>query len=325
MSNKNSNTVKFALIGAAGAIGNSIAAAIRSQGHTYRVVGRNRAQLEKHFGADPLAESVAWNPDDPASVRSACRGVDTLIYLVGVPYDQFQLHPVLMQKTLDGAIAEGVKRIVLIGTVYPYGRPTSQTVNENHPRAPHTFKGRMRKAQEDLLLKAHAEGKIQGTVVRLPDFYGPGVEANFLHSLFQAAARGGVANMIGPIDVPHEYVYVPDVGPVVLALAAKPEAYGRWWNFAGAGAITQREIADKAFALAGRPPKIRVAGKTMLRLIGLFKPFMREMVEMYYLLTTPVLMDDRALCSLLGNVHKTSYEDGIRASLKAAGLNTTNG
>ena len=59
----------------------------------------------------------------------------------------------------------------------------------------------------------------------------------------------------------------------------------------------------------------------MLRLIGLFKPFMREMVEMHYLLTTPVLMDDRALCHLLGNVHKTSYEDGIRASLKAAGLN----
>src|SRR5580698_1979821 len=79
-----------------------------------------------------------------------------------------------------------------------------------------------------------------------------------------------------------------------------------------------REIADRAFALAGRPPKIRVAGKT----IGLFKPFMREMVEMHYLLTTPVLMDDRAICHLLGNVHKTSYEDGIRASLKATGSNT---
>ena len=319
------NTVKFALIGAAGAIGNSIAAAIRSQGQAYRVVGRNRAQLEKCFGSDTLAESVTWNPDDPASVHSACRGVDTLIYLVGVPYDQFQLHPIVMQKTLDGAIAEGVKRIVLIGTVYPYGRPVSPTVNEKHPREPHTFKGKMRKAQEDLLLKAHADGKIQGTVIRLPDFYGPGIEASFLHLLFQAAAKGGTADMVGPIDVPHEFVYVPDVGPVVLALAAKPEAYGRWWNFAGAGVITQREIADKAFALAGRPPKIRVAGKTVLRLLGLFKPFMREMVEMHYLLTTPILMDDRALCNLLGNVHKTSYEEGIRASLKAAGLNTMKG
>src|SRR5215471_4287608 len=144
----NSDTVKFALIGAAGAIGNSVAAAIRSQGYTYRVVGRDKPKLEKCFGDDPLAESVAWNPDDPASVRAACRGVDTLIYVVGVPYDRFQLHPILMQKTLDGAIAEAVKRIVLIGTVYPYGRPASRTVNENHPRDPHTFKGKMRKSQE---------------------------------------------------------------------------------------------------------------------------------------------------------------------------------
>ena len=308
---------KTALIGAAGAIGKSIADALRLQGNPYRVVGRNRQSLEKTFGGDPLAEIVTWNPDDPASVREACKGVETLIYLVGVPYNHFELHPVLMQKTLDGAIAEGVQKMVLVGTVYPYGRPQTPAVAESHPREPHTFKGQMRKAQEELLLKAHAEGKIQGTVLRLPDFYGPGVELSFLHLVFQAAAKGGTADMIGPIDTPHEFVYVPDVGPVVLALAAKPEAYGRWWNFAGAGSTTQREMANQAFALAGRPPKLRVAGKTMLRLIGLFKPVMREMVEMHYLQTTPVLMDDSALHQLLGDVHKTSYAEGVRASFEA--------
>jgi nucleoside-diphosphate-sugar epimerase len=306
-----------ALIGAAGAIGNSIAAAMRSQGTEYRVVGRDRAGLEKSFGTDRLAEIVTWNPDDPASVRTACRGMDTLIYLVGVLYNHFELHPQVMQKTLDGAIAEGVKRLVLIGTVYPYGRPVRATVTEEHPREPHTFKGKMRRAQEDVLLAAHAAGKIQGTILRLPDFYGPGVKASFLDSLFQAAARGGTANLVGPIDVPHEFVYVPDVGPVVLALADKPEAYGKWWNLAGAGSITQREIVNQVFALAGRKPKIRVVGKTMLRLLGLFDPIMRELVEMHYLVTNPVLMDDSALQQLLGGVHKTPYADGIRATFES--------
>lgn len=37
---------------------------------------------------------------------------------------------------------------------------------------------------------------------------------------------------------PHEFVYVPDVGPVALALAAKEQAYGKWWNFAVAGVTT---------------------------------------------------------------------------------------
>ena len=308
---------KIALFGAAGAIGRSIAEALRKRGAAYRVVGRNRQRLEAEFGQDPLAEIVTWNPDDAESVRAASRGIDTIVYLVGVPYNHFELHPELMRKTLAGAIAEGVRRFVLIGTVYPYGTPVTPTVAETHPRNPTTFKGRMRKAQEDLVLEAHAQGKIQGTILRLPDFYGPGVEASFLHSLFQARRREGTAGMVGPIDLPHEFVFVPDVGPVVLDLAAKPEAYGHWWNFAGAGSITQQEIADRVFRMAGRAPKIRVAGKTMLRIVGLFKPVMRELVEMHYLITTPVLMDDRALGQLLGPVHKTPYSEGLRLTYEA--------
>jgi len=309
---------KIALFGAAGAIGNSIAAALRAQATPYRVVGRNRTSLETSFGGDPLAEIVTWNPNDAASVRAAARGIDTIIYLVGVPYDQFQLHPIVMRQALAGAIAEGVQRMLLIGTVYPYGIPQTRPVTEAHPRVPNTFKGRMRKEQEDALLAAHAEGKIQGAVLRLPDFYGPGVEKSFLDSLFKAAALGGTANMLGPIDTPHEFVFVPDVGPVVTALMQKPEAYGRWWHFAGAGPITQQEVIDRVFRLAGRKPKFRVAGKTMLRVIGIFNALMREIAEMNYLLTNPVLLDDSALQGLLGKLHKTPYDEGFRISLEAA-------
>lgn len=308
---------KIALFGGAGAIGKSIADACGKEGRPYRVVGRDLEQLKRSFKGDPLAAPVAWNPDDPESVRLACRGVEALVYLIGVPYDRFDLHPVLMQKTLDGAIAEGVNRVILIGTVYPYGRPRTATVDESHPREPHTYKGKKRKEQEDVLLKAHEDGKIKATILRLPDFYGPGVQASFLHLLFQAAAKGGTADIVGPIDVPHEFMYVPDVGPVVLALESEPQAYGKWWNFAGAGAITQREIAKKVFGFAGREPKIRVAGKTMLRIIGLFKPIMRELVEMHYLITTPVLMDDSALHRLLGPIRKTPYDEGLRRTFDA--------
>jgi nucleoside-diphosphate-sugar epimerase len=138
---------KVALFGAAGVIGQSIASALSSKGQPYRVVGRSEGSLRMAFGHDPLAELVSWNPDSPESVQVAASGIETLIYLVGVNYWQFELHPLLMQKTLDGAIAAGVKQIVLIGTVYPYGRAQSERVREDHARSPHTFKGRMRKAQ----------------------------------------------------------------------------------------------------------------------------------------------------------------------------------
>jgi nucleoside-diphosphate-sugar epimerase len=75
---------KIALFGATGAIGQSIAAALRLAGQPYRVVGRSRTALQTQFGSDPLAE---------------------IVYTVGVPYKDFHLHPILMRKTLAGAIA----------------------------------------------------------------------------------------------------------------------------------------------------------------------------------------------------------------------------
>lgn len=305
----------FALFGAAGAIGTSIAAALRAAAIPYRVVGRSRPALEQSFGADPLAEIVTWNPDDPASIQAAAQDVETIIYLVGVPYTDFHLHPILLQKALDGAVAAGVRQLVLIGTLYPFGRSQTATVNEDHPREPHTFKGRMRKEQEDVLLAAHASGRIRGTILRLPDFYGPNVERSFLHSVFSAIATGKSAQMIGPIDRPHEFVFVPDVGPVVLKLAQKPDAYGRAWNLAGAGTITQREFARRAFAAADQKPRLMVAGKWMVRAMGLFNPFLRELAEMHYLFTHPLTVDDTALRELLGALPKTSYDEGIRRCL----------
>lgn len=308
---------KIALFGAAGAIGRSVAAALRKGGRPHRVVGRSRAPLTQSFGHDPVDEIVTWNPDDPESVRAAARGVSTIVYLVGVNYWQFELHPQLMARTLAGAVAERVEHLLLIGTVYPYGRARTDRVREDHPREPHTFKGRMRKAQEDLLLEAHAVGRIKGAVLRLPDFYGPGVDKSFLHGAFLAAVEGGTANLIGPLDKPHEFVFVPDVGPVVVRLVDTPGAWGHVWHLAGAGVTTQQAMVDEIARQTGRPRKVRAAGKWLLRVLGLFNPLLREMVEMHYLLTEPVILDDSALQKLIGPIAKTPYPEGIRQTLAA--------
>jgi nucleoside-diphosphate-sugar epimerase len=310
--------MKPVLLGATGAIGESIAEELRRRGENYRAVGRDRASLDRAFGSDPLAEIAVWNPDDSSSARAALRGADAAVYLVGVPYNHFELHPVVMRQTLDAAVAEGVEQMLLVGTVYPYGRAQATPAREDHPREPHTFKGRMRKQQEDLLLEADAAGKIRGTVLRLPDFYGPRVKNSFLDSVFTAAATGGTANLISPIDRPHQFVYVADVGATVLDLLRQPEAHGRWWHLAGDGTASIQQIVAMVGEMAGKPVKTRVFGTSMLRLIGLFQPVMRELVEMNYLLTDPFIMDDSALHALLGGLKKTPLRDGLRQSLEAA-------
>ncbi|MCG5235463.1 NAD-dependent epimerase/dehydratase family protein [Xanthobacter oligotrophicus] len=320
---------RIGLVGATGSVGASIAAALTDAGTPFAAIGRSLTGLTRAFTSRPEAELSTitpelrtWNPDDPATIRGAFRGLETLVYMVGVPYDAFHLHPQLMARTVEAAAAEGVSRLLLIGTAYPFGRPQAALVDETHPRTPHTFKGQMRKAQEDVLMEADAAGLIRATILRLPDFYGPGVERSFLSDIFAAAAEGRRAKVIGPIDGPHQFVFVPDVGPVVRTLLATDAAFGRTFNLGGAGTISVREVAERAFALANARPRLMVANKTMLRLAGLFDPVMRELVEMNYLMTTPVIMDDTALQGLtgplIGPMAKTSYADGIARTMAAA-------
>jgi hypothetical protein len=46
---------------------------------------------------------------------------------------------------------------------------------------------------------------------------------------------------------------------------------------------------------------------------------MREMVEMHYLLTEPLIMDDSALQELICPLAKTPYAEGIRRMLSTEG------
>ena len=307
-------TKKVALVGATGAIGKSVAAELHRQGRAYRVIGRTRATLEQLFGDDPLAELAVWNPEEELSIRAALSGVTDVVYLVGVPYSEFHLHPVLMRRVLEAAIAEKVERLLHIGNLYVFGRRQNERVTEDHPRKPHTFKGRMRKEQENLVLTADGNNRLRTTVLRLPDFYGPGVETSLLTDLFAAVRQQRKAKLIGPINRPHEFIFVPDVGPVVCRLLETPEAFGRAWNLGGFGITSQLDLARLAY---GGKPRVMAVGKTLLRILGLFNPVLRELVEMNYLMTDPLIVDDSALQQLLGEIAKTPYNEGVRQTLAA--------
>jgi nucleoside-diphosphate-sugar epimerase len=222
-----------------------------------------------------------------------------------------------MRQTLEGAISVGVRRVVLIGNVYVYGMPQTVPVRENHPREPQTFKGKMRKEQEEILFAADASGEIAATVLRLPTFYGPNIERTVVVDAFTAAVQGRVAKLIGPIDTVRQYVFVPDVGPIAVALAQEPRAYGRTWHFAGSGEITAREFVRRIFAQAGHKPKLFVANRTMLNVLGLFNPLMRDLAEMQYLQSHPIVMDDSAIHELLPHLKATDYNGGITQTLAA--------
>ena len=310
--------MKYAIFGATGTVGKALASLIAETREPFRVVGRSLERLRQDFATyQPLVEVCAGDLGDSGAAKVAAAGVDTVFYLVGVPYPQFSQHPKLTRIALDACTAARVRRFVHLSTVYPYGKPERDLIDESHPRNPHTFKGRMRKEQEDLVFAADGCYGMRTTILRPPDFYGPTSELSYVRAIFDAALKGGRANVIGPIDTSHEFIFVPDVAETLLALSGKEEAYGEAWNVAGPGMITTRRFAELVFAAVQQKPRLRVAGKTMLRVLGLFNPLLSEVVEMHYLWTTPVQLDDTRLRQLLPSLRKTPYEDGIKATIDA--------
>jgi nucleoside-diphosphate-sugar epimerase len=309
--------MKIAIWGAAGTIGRSVVAALSKGDDEVRVVGRSRARLEEAFGHVPGLEIISADLSEPEGCARAAAGVDAIIYTLGLPYSReaFSEYPEMMQHTIAAARSAGVARLVHISNVYPYGRPRTERVAEDHPREPVSVKGRYRKEQEDVVLGAHEPGTLATLVLRLPNFYGPHAELSVSQEIFTAAVAGKTANVLGPADTPQEFVFTPDVGLVVAALLGREDAFGTAYNLAGPDTITMRELAHRIFAAAGHKPSLRIAGPRMQRFLGLFMPIMRELAEMSYLLTSPVLLDDSKLKTLLGPIHKTPYDQGIARTI----------
>jgi nucleoside-diphosphate-sugar epimerase len=108
---------------------------------------------------------------------------------------------------------------------------------------------------------------------------------------------------------------VPDAAPVLVNLAQCSDCYGERWNLGSAGEITAVDFITRVYRAAGRDPKYRSAGRTVLKIMGWFNPVMKELPEMLYLQETPVILDDSKLLARLGPVQKTPYEEGIRQTI----------
>ncbi|MEO8662457.1 MAG: hypothetical protein ABI693_28610 [Bryobacteraceae bacterium] len=111
--------------------------------------------------------------------------------------------------------------------------------------------------------------------------------------------------------------YTADAGQVIGDLLCKDSGWNETYNFAGSGLISVEDFARRVYAAAGQKYRRMIVSPWMLWTIGLFSPLMREFREMSYLMTTPVNLKDDKLVRHLGGVPRTSYEDGIAATLKA--------
>ncbi|HTE61353.1 MAG TPA: NAD-dependent epimerase/dehydratase family protein [Solirubrobacteraceae bacterium] len=303
--------VDHVVLGAAGGTGSAVVRELAARGQRVRAVTRGGTA-----DVPEGVEQVAADLGTTEGARRACAG-GTVVYHCAQPaYTKWpELFPPMTQAVLDGAAAAGAK-LVFADNLYVYGPPDGP-MTEQTPQRAQGKKGRTRIEMADAVLGAHADGRLRCTIGRSSDYYGPrGTGSTAGENIMKPALRGNRARWLGSLDQPHTLNYLEDMARAVVTLGERDEADGQVWHLPAAEPLTGRQFLALVFEAAGHPPKIGVASRPMIRIAGLFNPFLRELHETLYQFERPFVSDASKFQRAFGPFEPTPHPEAVSRAVE---------
>ena len=301
------------ILGANGVIARELSQALAAHTSAIRQVSRNPRKV------NPTDETFVADLLDAQATANAVAGSKVVYLVAGLKYDasvwQAQW-PRVMRNAIDACKRHGAS-LVFFDNVYAYGR-VDGVMTEDTPFNPISRKGEVRARIATMLLDEMRSGNLRAMIVRSADFYGPGAVQSLPHAtVFARLKAGKTPQWIGNPNAVHTFTYTPDAGQAVAALARTTEAFGQTWHLPTTREpLTGTDFVRLACDLAGRPFKLQVAPRWMLKLMGVFMPVLRENDEMMYQFEYDYRFDSSKIESALG-LQATPYRQGISRSLGA--------
>jgi nucleoside-diphosphate-sugar epimerase len=214
-----------------------------------------------------------------------------------------------------GAAGGVGSHLVLVDNLYMYG-PATGALTEDLPYTATDAKGRVRAAMARSLLDRHRAGDLDVVLGRAGDYYGPrGVASVAGQALFGAAVAGSRATVIGSLDQPHSWSYLPDVAAALVVLADAPHAGGRAWHLPVAAPLTQRELVTLVCRAAGHRPRMAALPGPLHRAIATVHPMLRELYGTRRQFTRPFTVDWNAYATEIAAFTPTPHADAVRETL----------
>jgi nucleoside-diphosphate-sugar epimerase len=299
------------VLGAAGGTGSAVVDELVVRGLLVRAVTRTGATNVPE-GVEQVAADVAT----PEGARRACAGAAVVYHCAQPAYTKWvELFPPLTRAVLDGTAHAGAK-LVFADNLYVYGPPEGPMTEETPQRA-QGKKGRTRIAMAAAILRAHAEGRLRCTIGRSSDYYGPGGTTSTVgDNLMKPVLRGKRARWLGSLDQPHTLNYLEDMARALVTLGEREEADGQVWHLPAAEPLTGRQFLTLAYEAAGLAPKMGVASRPMIRLVGVFNPLVRELNETLYQFERPFVSDTSKFQGAFGAFEPTPHPEAVRRTVE---------
>jgi nucleoside-diphosphate-sugar epimerase len=293
------------VLGASGGTGSAIVRELGRRGHRVRAVSRGGQASE---GAEGMKADVATLE----GARAAVEGASVVYHAAQPPYTRWpEEFPPMTDAIAEAAAAAGAK-LVFADNLYMYG-PTDGPMTEKTPQRATGKKGRTRILMAERLLEAHRTGRARVAIGRSSDYYGPRGTASVVgDTVFGAAVEGKTVRWPASLEVPHQFNYLPDMARALLTLGEREEADGEIWHLPAAEPITGRRFLDLLFAEISTAPKVSVTSRMMVRVAGLFSPFIREFGENFYQFERPFVADASKFQGTFGHFEPTPHEEAIK-------------
>jgi len=302
---------KALVVGASGGMGYALVNELVGRNIQVKAFARNKEKLVALFQHQKNVEIISGDAFNEQEMMKASNGVDVIFHAISFPYQYWEeLHMKCLEIVIN--IAERQKaKIALVDNIYAYGRQSTKPVKEQASKKPQTKKGRIRLTMENKL----KDSNVPSLIVHFPDLYGPNAENTILYETLKNVVQGKKANFVGNMHVEREFLYTVDGAKAMVELALRDDAYNQNWNVPAVHPITGEELVKISHEITGHKKGVRTVSKGMIRLIGIFSPPMKEVVEMMYLTEEPVILSGEKYEKEIGALPRTSYRVGLEETI----------
>jgi len=263
-------------------------------------------------------EVMEINALDHAGVGKAARDADVVLHALNPPYTDWSRLALPLAYSAVAAAETAGATLFFPGNLYNYGSPLPPIIDENTPMRPSSRKGQLRVAIEDHIAEA-AERGVRAITVRAGDFYGRGLGTWFDLVLTKEIGRARVTYP-GPLDVTHEWAYLPDFAAALLRVADRRDTLPQFASFGFPGhAVTGREFtAAIARAVRGKLELKRMTW-WLIHALRPIVPLCRELSEVAYLWNESHRLDGGKLQAAIGELARTPLDVAVARALEDLG------
>ena len=307
-------SARILVLGAAGRLGRKAAEAFRDDG--WKVASLVRPGAAER--APRRTEAVEVDALDHAAVAAAAQGADVVLHALNPPYTQWpRLALPLAYSAINAAETAGAT-LLFPGNLYNHGSPLPARIDEATPMRPTSRKGQWRVVIEDHMAEA-AERGLRTIILRAGDFFGGG-SGSWLDLVIAKEIARGRLTYPGPIDLVHEWAYVPDLAATLLQLAAIREQLQPFETFGFPGhAVTGRELTTAIARASGRGLQVKRMSWWLVHALRPFVPLSKELSEIAYLWNESHRIEGGKLRAAIGDIPHTALDVAVARALQDLG------